>query len=312
MTSAGSARLVVLDSVLVDLTLRVDALPDRGGDVRSDSSMLAPGGGFNVLAAAARQGMATCYGGRLGHGPFADLAREALRAEGVALLREDGDALDDDLGICVVLIDRDGERTFITAPGAELGLERRSLDALDVRARDYVYLSGYNLAHPELAAVIAPWLDSITTDAVVAFDPGARVLDSDPAALARVLARTDWLLASASECRALTGIEETSSAATELRSRVRRGVIVHDGASGCLVVEHGVERVAPFDTVVVDTNGAGDAHNGVLLAEFARGAPTRVAAQRANAAAAMAIAAGGPATAPTRASLDAFLATRRG
>ena len=59
MTSAGSARLVVLDSVLVDLTLRVDALPDRGGDVRSDSSMLAPGGGFNVLAAAARQGMAT-------------------------------------------------------------------------------------------------------------------------------------------------------------------------------------------------------------------------------------------------------------
>ena len=309
MTSAVRPRLVVLDSVLIDLTLRVVALPSRGGDVRSEASLVTPGGGFNVLAAAARQGMATIYGGRLGAGPFASLARDALQSEGIGV--PGGDDGDDDLGVCVVVIDRAGERTFITAPGAELGLRRRTLDALEVRPGDYVYLSGYNLAHPELAAVIAPWLDSVTGDAVVALDPGARVLDSEPATLARVLARTDWLLASAGECRALSGLDSTPSAAAELRTRVHRGVIVHDGDSGCLVVEHGVDRVASFDTEVIDTNGAGDAHNGVLLAELARGTPTLEAARRANAAAAMAIAARGPATAPTRAGIDAFLEARR-
>ncbi len=301
-------RLVVLDSVLIDVTLRVDALPQRGGDVRSRASLVTPGGGFNVLAAAARQGMATAYGGRLGHGVFAELARAALADEGVAVAANDGGA--DDLGVCVVIIDGDGERTFVTAPGAELGLRRDSLGALEVRSGDYLYLSGYNLAHPELASVIVPWFESIPADVVVAFDPGARVLDGEPSALSAVLARTDWLLASTSECRALTGTDDAVRAATELRRRVRRGVVVHDGSSGCLVAaDDGVERVAAFPVTVVDTNGAGDAHNGVFLAEVARGAPALEAARRANAAAAMAIGSLGPATAPTRASLDAFLAT---
>ena len=67
----------------------------------------------------------------------------------------------------------------------------------------------------------------------------------------------------------------------------------------------------PAPTVrAVDTTGAGDAHAGVFLAALADGLPPDAAARRANAAAALAVTRPGPATSPTRAELNAWLARR--
>ena len=57
-------------------------------------------------------------------------------------------------------------------------------------------------------------------------------------------------------------------------------------------------HVAGFSVVVVDTNGAGDTHSGVFLAELALGTGVIEAAQRGNAAAAVAISVLGPASCP--------------
>lgn len=57
----------------------------------------------------------------------------------------------------------------------------------------------------------------------------------------------------------------------------------------------------------MDTNGAGDAHCGVLAAALLDGADLRTAARRANVAAALAVTRPGPATAPTAAEVDALL-----
>ena len=67
--------------------LDVPALPRRGGDVLARGSQLTPGGGFNVMAAAARQGLPVAYAGAHGSGPFADLARAGLAAEGIEVLQ---------------------------------------------------------------------------------------------------------------------------------------------------------------------------------------------------------------------------------
>jgi sugar/nucleoside kinase (ribokinase family) len=60
--------------------------------------------------------------------------------------------------------------------------------------------------------------------------------------------------------------------------------------------------------VAVDTTGAGDAHSGVFLAGLAAALSPAGAARRANAAAALTVTRAGPATSPTRAELDLFLA----
>ncbi len=59
----------------------------------------------------------------------------------------------------------------------------------------------------------------------------------------------------------------------------------------------------------IDATGAGDAHTGVLIAGLAAGLDPVSAARRANAAAALAVTRRGAATAPTRAEIDAFLAS---
>jgi sugar/nucleoside kinase (ribokinase family) len=68
----------------------------------------------------------------------------------------------------------------------------------------------------------------------------------------------------------------------------------------------GAGRVPAPVVTAVDTTGAGDAHAGVFLASLADGLSPRDAAARANAAAAYAVTKHGPATAPTRAELDAW------
>jgi sugar/nucleoside kinase (ribokinase family) len=82
----------------------------------------------------------------------------------------------------------------------------------------------------------------------------------------------------------------------------RRGVVVRDGARGCVVAEKGSALVHSqgFSVEVRDTNGAGDIHDGVFLSEMARGTEVEEAAQRANAAAAISIGVLGPATCPVR------------
>jgi sugar/nucleoside kinase (ribokinase family) len=89
------------------------------------------------------------------------------------------------------------------------------------------------------------------------------------------------------------------------------GVLVRAGAAGCYLAlrsSDGAVHVPAPAVTAVDTTGAGDAHSGVFLAALAEGLSPRDAAARANAAAACAVTRRGPATAPTRAELDAWLA----
>ncbi len=292
-----AGRLVVLDSVLVDVTVVVDALPERGSDTRARESLVAAGGGFNVAAAASRQGMAAVYGGRLGTGPLSDAARAALTAEGVTVaLPPDPGA---DVGFCLVIVDAGGERTFVTAPGCELSLGAADLASLGLGDGDFLYLSGYNLVYPEVGAAVGGWLTGVAPEVVVALDPGARVSDVPAPLLASALGRADWVLASVDEARALVGPGEAAAVAESLAGRTGRGVVVHDAERGCVVARAGaVTAVAGYPVAPVDSNGAGDAHNGVFLAGLAAGLDPAAAADRANGAAAVAVSRLGPASAP--------------
>src|SRR5215471_10374088 len=119
-------RLLHLGNVVVDVVLYVPALPEPGGDVLATGAQTAAGGGFNVMAAAARQGLAVAYGGVIGTGPFAALATAACAAEGIEVLRPAKPGLD--TGLVISVVDASGERTFLTSRGAEATLTAADLD----------------------------------------------------------------------------------------------------------------------------------------------------------------------------------------
>ncbi|MFJ9895583.1 PfkB family carbohydrate kinase [Streptomyces sp. NPDC091280] len=302
-----SARLWHLGNVVVDLVLAVPALPERGGDVLATRAERTPGGGFNVMAAAARQGLPVTYAGAHGTGPCGERARAALRAEGIDVLLAPRPAAD--TGFVVCLVDAGGERTFVTSPGAEATLTAADLAELRPAAGDLVYVTGYSLLHDSNRAALLDLLPRLDPAVTLVADPGPLVAEIPGAALELLLARADWWSCNAREAASLTGLDDPAEAARALRSRLGRGsVLVRTGPDGCVVGRDGLLVGVPgFAVDAVDLNGAGDAHTGVFMAALARGLDPVAAARRANAGAALAVTASGPATAPDAARLDAFV-----
>ena len=301
-------RLLHLGNVVVDVVLTVPALPERGGDVLADRSETSAGGGFNVMTAAARQGLPVTYAGAHGSGPFGDLARAALAAEGIEAVQPPKAGLD--TGFVVSIADAAGERTFLTSRGAEARLTAEDLEPVRAGPRDAVYLSGYGLVHPSNRAALAGWLERLGEDHVVIFDPGPLVRSIPTGALDRVLDRAGWLTCNAREATMLTGSPDPTAALALLTGRAgRAGVLVRVGAEGCLLGRGASEPqlIAGFRVDVVDTNGAGDTHTGAFLAALAAGGAAAAAVRSANAAAALSVTKRGPATAPTRDELARFL-----
>ncbi|WP_410630350.1 PfkB family carbohydrate kinase [Amycolatopsis sp. cmx-4-83] len=283
-----TGRLVHTGQVVLDLVMAVPALPPPGGDVLATSTNLLPGGGFNVMAAAARSGARVLYAGTHGTGALGDLARAALAAEGVELAHEPTPELD--TGVVVALVDASGERTFATGTGAEGRLRPDLLDQVLPNDDDVVYVTGYSLLHEINRRALVEWLPRLPGSRVL-FDPGPLVAEINPGELHDVLSIVDILSCNAREAGVLGELPPVA--------------VVREGAKGCRVHEHGRTTEVPgFAVDAMDTNGAGDTHCGVLAAELLRGSTLLDAAVRANAAAALSVTRPGPATAPSRTEID--------
>jgi sugar/nucleoside kinase (ribokinase family) len=307
-----SRRVVLAGNVIADVVIEIPALPERGGDVVGTRTETTAGGGFNTLVAARRLGAEAVYAGLHGTGPHGDLVRAALAAEDVGTLlpaRAEGDT-----GFTVALVDSGGERTFVTSFGAEATLAAADVTAVRAQLRpdDLVQLSGYGLALPGNGPLLSGLAAALPVGSTLCLDPGPLVADIPKRVLAPVLARTDWLSANAREARLMTGHEDPRSAAAVLGQRLApgAGVLVRADKDGCWLATAGQPpvHVPGFPVTAVDSNGAGDAHVGAFLALLGEGLDPLTAARGANAAAACAVTRRGPATAPDRAELAAFLA----
>lgn len=297
-------RLVHTGQVVVDLVMTVPALPPAGGDVLATSTNLLPGGGFNVMSAAARSGARVLYAGSHGTGGFGDTVRAALAAEGIELAHAPSSEMD--TGVVVALVDATGERTFATGTGAEGRLRADRLEHVRPAPDDVVYVTGYSLLHQCNRIALLSWLPRLP-GSMVLFDPGPLVGRIDPETLRAILSTVDILSCNAREAKELGS---TTPAELAKLLSATASVVVRDGAAGCLVHQEGHTTEVPgFAVDVVDTNGAGDTHCGVLAAELLHGATLLDAAVRANAAAALSVTRPGPATAPGRAEITAFADT---
>ena len=127
------ARLTVLGSLNMDISVTVPALPGPGATVLGGAAAFAPGGkGANQAVAAARLGAASGIGVRMvgcvGDDDFGRALRAALVAEGVddASVRTVPGVPS---GIAMITVDRSGENMITVAPGAN-----REVGAAEVAA----------------------------------------------------------------------------------------------------------------------------------------------------------------------------------
>ncbi|MBR7743514.1 sugar kinase [Phycicoccus sp. BSK3Z-2] len=303
-------RVIHTAQALVDVVLEVPEIPARGGNVMAGSQRRYAGGATTTLLAAARSGASAVHAGAVGTGPNGDLVRETLRTAGVALSAPPVEDLD--TGICVVLVEPTAERTFVTTQAAERCITAASLATSAPRPGDLVCVSGYSLVGRTRDPLVE-WLGTLDGGVDVVLDPGATFVHADDEAREAVLSRTTVWSGNADEASALAGVGGIRESAEVLATMLPRGavVVVRDGPRGCLVRADGDGVFVPgHPQRPVDTNGAGDTHTGVLLAERLAGATWSEAAARGNAAGALTVTRRGPDSCPTREEIDAFLASR--
>lgn len=312
-----SGKVVHTGQAIVDLVLTVDALPAAGEDVFASSHAFLAGGGFNVMAAARRDGARVVYAGGHGTGRFGDIVRAAMTEEGVEITASADPEID--TGFSIAMIDAAAERTFVSTLGAEGELSLAHLESANAAAGDIVYVSGYGLYHPRNAAALSTWLPRLSPTATVVVDSSPMIAHIPHDAFAAVRARADLWTANEKEARSLArrcdvdAELEPEALAGMLCRTLGATVLVRVNRNGCWVAEEGREavRVPAIEMAPVDTNGAGDAHTGVLCAGLLEGRPLLEAVRRAGAAAAIAVTRRGPATSPVRAEIEELLASIR-
>lgn len=325
-----TGRVIHTGQVVIDLTLRIEALPEPGGDVFADEAGMGLGGGYNVLVAARRLGVETLFAGTLGRGPFSQAADAGLAAIGAVHV---GARVDGDLGYCVAMTDARAERTFVSAAGAETRDPLDAFDRLEVGAEDVVYVSGYSLAHAANTAALERLVRRLVGSAGRTGDggggrsgggardgggaaggrPGAVLFDVSPMVGTASMESLEmvgaldpiWSLneREAGILAARLGLDAPDgdrAATAEALARRLGPVLVRAGASGSwFASDDGLIRTPSVAVKPVDTNGAGDAHSGVLAAALARGVALPTALRWANVAGALSTTRRGPATCPT-------------
>jgi ribokinase len=289
-----AARVCVVGSVNMDLTLDVGALPRPGETVLAASLRHAPGGkGGNQAVAAARAGAQVRFVGAVGDDPAAELLRAHLETNGVGL---DGTVnLPGPSGTAIIVVDSNGENTIVVAPGANGRLTLAAAAARAAVADCDVLLTQLEIP---VATATAAAREARPNGAVVIVN--ASPAGQNRAALAELAAVADVVIANEAEA------DEWQWQATHL--------VVTRGARGARYAgADGQFDVAAPTVKAVDTTGAGDVFAGVLAANWppSTGSPdARLRAlQRACAAGALAtLVPGAGDCAPTANAIDASLA----
>ena len=286
-------RLVSLGSALLDVSMRIPALPEKGGDAFADVGFSMIGGGHNTDSAAARLGLPVVHVGSIGTGLSSEQYLLEIAKEGITFAGQVHE--DQDLGICVTLFEPDGERTFVTHAGAEHQLSLEFLNSLKLGATDAVYFTGYELFHPGSGKVIGEWLKTDPLNgAALFFDPTSVIDQVDPE-IVELIRREAFVIT----------VNEWEFEKLQPRNDDRAIFVRRIGAKGSEMYESAVLRhSAPGVQVeVVDTTGAGDVHTGALIAALAAGKNWPDSLALANRAAAYCVTKFGGPTGPTLAEL---------
>ncbi|WP_254544222.1 carbohydrate kinase family protein [Halomarina pelagica] len=249
-------RVLCAGHVNWDVTLRVDALPERDGEARIEQRRQAGGGSAaNVACALAGLGIDAALFGSVGDDDPGRLARQELESAGVDcrhLVETDGST-----AVKYLVVDGDGEVMVLGSDGANEAFAPDDLAPGAVRGVDHLHLTGQR---PETAARLAD--RAREADATVSFDPGRRFRVRDYSA---TLERADVVFLNEREADALSH---------DAGGRLDATVVVTHGAGGARVrTADDRYRHSGYDVTPVDTTGAGDAFAAGFLAACDGGLP---------------------------------------
>ncbi len=314
--TSPAGRVVLMGQILVDRVLAGNAPVYGGGSERVNDEGFHVSAGFNVLTAARRMGAEAVSLSPIGEGPHASLIEQALTREGIV---DAGPRLTDcDNAYRTALIAGSGKCTIIAMKGAEtMAPETAWADVVrTMKPGDVLFIDGSLMDHPSNKMAADNALRVLPEGVRVVLDVSPVVGIPDGLPSNTIISMNDdesqdlWKRIPDEE-RKFPSWLPADKAATALAARLGHHILVRKDDSGAYFAPaDGAADLSSFhiptpSVRTADTNGAGDAHSGVLAASLAQGIPLDRALVLANCAGALASTVIGPASCPTRDQIEA-------
>lgn len=279
--------IIVFGSLNMDMSVRLEKLPQPGETILSNEYNLNPGGkGGNQALAAARAGAKVAIVGKVGDDNYGRSITDTLKRDGVIV---SGVGRSDNLptGSALTARDANGEKQVIVLTGA-------NTEARADQVPDEVLVPGNVL----LMQMELPIDETLTLLARAKSRGCTTILNMAPALSIPkgAIGYLDYLIVNSIEVRKIAqrmGISSEHNAAQIAHSLAVEGkltCLVTLGKSGAVAVTKdgqawGVPTLEVDQTLVIDINGAGDAYCGTFAAAIHAGMPLSEAMRRATVAA---------------------------
>jgi sugar/nucleoside kinase (ribokinase family) len=267
--------VVCVGDVMLDVHVASGALA-RGGDVHGLVALRPGGTSANAAVWAAWSGASSAVLAAIGEDLAGRLCREAVAERGVDV----GGIVRRPLptGVMVVMTEA-GERSMVADRGANAALERDDVRAVEASA---VLVSGYLFLQEPGHEVALAALDAARTDLLAIEAASWPLIDAFGAdRFFEETSRCDVVFANDREAEAL--VRRTGEDAARVLGERYRFAAVKRGDRGAVLAAEGDLFTADAESIEErESTGAGDAFDGVLLAELARGRAPREALARAT------------------------------
>jgi len=255
------------------------------------------GSAANTLFTLQQMGAKTFYSCKIGDDEMGDFFYRDLIEQGVHTNLHEGNR-EGVTGKCIVMVTPDADRTMNTFLGATAKFSTAELSETALKNAEYLYIEGYLVAQPqacEAAITAREWANTHNVKTAISLaDPNMVTYFKDGLCAIIGNNKIDLLFCNVDEAFLFTDSDNLDDAKEKLKQYARTFVITL-GSEGSLVY-NGVEfgAIAPYETTVVDTVGAGDVFAGVFLYAITHGYNYFDAADIANFAASKVVAKFGP------------------
>ena len=259
----------------------IEILISMGSESVSDCG----GSATNSLVAAANYGSNCHHVCRVADDEDGTRYLDSLRAAGVKHIGVSSENSDMPTGKCLILVTPDAKRTMISMLGVSAYLGASDIDYEVVENSKIFYIEGYMVTSDDNFNAVISTLEHLkgkdVLKALSLSDAGIVHGFKDKFDLIESYG-IDMIFCNDDEAVAFSGKENLEDAIEYYKSKSYMTAVTK-GADGSVVVQNGVEYLAPAEKITpVDTNGAGDMFAGSFMHAFLQGHDVEACAKFSN------------------------------
>ena len=261
-------KTLVVGAAMIDMIMVMDQLPKSGEDVLCKESTLKVGGcAYNVANTLNNLECDFDLCVPVGNGAYGSIIEKELKSKGYRTLIKDNSK---DNGYCICMVEKSGERTFVTCQGIEGNYKKNYFENIDDSEYENIYIAGYQVCN-QSGKVVSEWLASRQKKTIY-FAPGPVICNIETDIMEQIMNLHPVVHLNDKEILEYTGEETLEKALHTLYQKNQNLIVVTAGAQGAIYYDGSKVHTVPTQKAkVVDTIGAGDSHIGALIGGISKG-----------------------------------------